>query len=132
METECYCAALRHAARKITDLYDEALAPAQISVAQFSLLRRVMRIGPVSLTELSRQTGLDRSTIGRNVKVLVHARLLAAADGEDAREACVMVSPAGRAAVATALPLWRRAQRSIETALGADVADGLRKLSRSM
>ena len=39
--TPCYCAALRAATRKTTALYDEALAPVGIGVAQFSLMRRI-------------------------------------------------------------------------------------------
>ena len=76
MQTLCYCAALRAAARKTTALYDEALEPAGIGVAQFSLMRRIERAGTVSLTELGRRAELDRSTVGRNVRVLARMGLV--------------------------------------------------------
>ena len=52
--TPCYCAALRIATRKTTAIYDEALAPAGIGLAQFSLLRKIERGGRLSLSELGR------------------------------------------------------------------------------
>ena len=51
MNTTCYCAAVRTAARKTTALYDSILAPAGVTLAQYSLLRRIQRAGTVSLTE---------------------------------------------------------------------------------
>ncbi len=76
MKTACYCAALREAARKTTALYDAALEPAGVTLAQFSLMRRIERAGAVSLSELGRMAELDRSTVGRNVKVLARLRLV--------------------------------------------------------
>ena len=118
MDTPCYCAAVRAAARKATALYDAALAPVGINVAQFSLLRRIERMGPVSLTELGREAELDRSTVGRNVKVLARLRLVRLAPAEDQREAAVRLTRAGAEALRRAAPLWEEAQRRIEAALG--------------
>ncbi len=128
----CYCAAVRAAARKTTALYDAALAPAGINVAQFSLLRRIERVGPVSLTELGREAELDRSTVGRNVKVLERLQLVRLAPAEDQREAAVRLTRAGAEALRRATPLWEGAQRRIEAALGADGAGQLRTLATSL
>jgi hypothetical protein len=49
MSTElCICVAVRKASRRLTARYDEALEPAGINLAQFSLLRNIRRQGPVS------------------------------------------------------------------------------------
>jgi DNA-binding MarR family transcriptional regulator len=132
MDTLCYCAAVRAAARKTTALYDAALAPVGINVAQFSLLRRIERLEPVSLTELGREAELDRSTVGRNVKVLERLRLVRLTPAEDQREAAVGLTRAGTQALWRAAPLWEDAQRRIETALGADGAKQLRTLATSL
>jgi len=128
--TDCYCAAVRLAARKLTTAYDEALAPAGINVAQFGLLRRIARLGPVSLTELGRQSSLDRSTVGRNVRVLQRQRLIADTPGEDEREACVVLAPAGERTLKTAEPLWRGVKADFESKLGKDAAQLRRLLAR--
>ena len=89
MKTPCYCLALRAAARKATALYDEALAPAGLNLAQYGLMRRIERAGAVSLTELGRMAELDRSTVGRNVKVLERLLLVRLSPAKDQREAAV-------------------------------------------
>lgn len=70
MSDPCYCIVLRRASRRLTAIYDAALAPLGVNLAQFSLLRTIRRTEPVSLTRLGHETELDRSTVGRNVRVL--------------------------------------------------------------
>ena len=120
MASICYCAALRAAARKTTAIYDAALAPIGVNVAQFSLLRRIERAAPVSLTELGRLADLDRSTVGRNVKVLQHMGLARVATrADDQREAMVTLGERGLTALQEGAPLWDEAQRRVEATLGA-------------
>ena len=118
MDYPCICISLRKASRKMTALYDEALAPAGVNLAQFSLLRNVRRHGPVSLTRLGEITELDRSTLGRNVKVLERMGLVAASDDADHRKAAVGLTEGGRATLEQATPLWSGAQTRIGNRLG--------------
>lgn len=109
---------LRNAARKVSAVYDAALEPLGITIAQFSLLRRVKRLEPVSLTELGRVTEHDRSTIGRNVRLLEKMGLLAQGKGKDQRETVVTLTDAGREALTQGAPLWDACQARIEARLG--------------
>ena len=131
MDTTCYCAALRGAARKATAIYDDTLAPAGVNVAQFSLMRKIERAGAISLTELARAAGLDRSTVGRNVKVLQRLRLVRIDAADDRREAAVRLTLEGVDTLRQAAPLWQDAQRRIEAMLGAG-AEALRTLAASV
>lgn len=126
MVSICYCAALRTATRKTTAIYDAALAPTGVNLAQFSLLRKIQRAAPVSLSELGRLAELDRSTIGRNVKVLQRMGLARVTPGEDHREATVTLDAGGLVVLREGAPLWDEAQRRIEERLG---EDGPAKLS---
>jgi DNA-binding MarR family transcriptional regulator len=132
MKTPCYCAAVRSAARRTTALYDAALAPAGVNIAQYSLLRKIERSGPVSLTELGRIAELDRSTVGRNAKVLERLRLVQLKSAEDQREAAVSLTAAGAEALRRGAPLWEEAQRQVEAALGSEAAERLRALSLAL
>jgi DNA-binding MarR family transcriptional regulator len=132
METTCYCAAVRTAARKTTALYDSILEPAGLTLAQYSLMRKLERAGTVSLTQLGRLAELDRSTVGRNVKALEQLRLVRLGVAEDEREAAVKLAPAGNEALARAAPLWEEAQRRVEAALGGAGAERLRALALSL
>ena len=118
MTSTCYCVVARTAARKTTALYDALLEPAGVTLAQFSLLRKIDRAGTASLTKLGQLTELDRSTIGRNVKALERLQLVRAALAKDQREAAVQLTPAGKRALKIGAPLWEEAQRRVETALG--------------
>ena len=91
MDTLCYCAAVRAAARKTTALYDAALAPAGVTLAQYSLMRRIERAGTVSLTQLGRLAEFDRSTVGRNVKALEGLGFVRLGSADDQREAAVVL-----------------------------------------
>ena len=120
MDNACVCISIRKASRKLTARYDADLAPIGINLAQFSLLRNIDRHGPVSLTALSDIVELDRSTLGRNVRVLERMGLVAIAAGKDQREATLRLSERGKSTIATATPLWERTQTAIQTKLGAD------------
>ena len=114
----CYCAALRKATRRLTAAYDAASQPVGITLGQFSLLRTVSRHGPLSLTDLARRMELDRSTVGRNVRVVERLGLLQPAASPDLREAAIALSPEGRRVLAEATPLWAGVQSAVEARLG--------------
>lgn len=128
MSGPCICILLRQAARKTSAIYDETLAPLGINVAQFSLLRKIWRAGSVSLTELARQADLDRSTIGRNVKVLQRMNLIKSAASEDHRESNVTLTDDGLDLVERGGVLWDKAQQEIETRLGHKGVENLQAL----
>jgi DNA-binding MarR family transcriptional regulator len=132
MKTTCYCAAIRTAARKTTALYDSILEPAGVTLAQYSLLRKIERAGTVSLTGLGRLAELDRSTVGRNVKALEELRLVRTVSTTDEREAAVRLTPAGERALRVGAPLWDEAQRRVEAALGVTGASQLQTLARNL
>lgn len=131
--TPCYCALLRTATRKIGSIYDDALAPLGINIAQYSLLRTVQRLQPVSLTELAVSLELDRSTVGRNVRVLERIGLTESErNGEDHRQARVMLSARGLDALEKAVPIWAECQHQVEASLGAIKVTALRDILRAI
>ncbi|WP_119259161.1 MarR family winged helix-turn-helix transcriptional regulator [Shinella zoogloeoides] len=124
----CHCIVLRKASRRVSSYYDEALAPLGVNIAQFSLLRNIDRMAPVSLTDLGMRVELDRSTVGRNAKVLERMGLVAIRPGKDQREATLAVTDEGRAILGAGAPLWDGVQADIESRLGPGGAEQLRQL----
>lgn len=122
LETLCACTKLRRSARIVSGLYDEALAPAGFTVAQFSLLRMLQRAGPCSLTALAAATGHDRTTLNRTLRPLEQAGMIASAAGADRRARLVAVTDEAKAAMRRAQPRWEEAERRIDAALGPDRA----------
>ncbi|CDZ25993.1 MarR family winged helix-turn-helix transcriptional regulator [Neorhizobium galegae] len=124
----CHCILLRKASRKVSSYYDEALAPLGVNIGQFSLLRNINRLAPISLTDLAVQVELDRSTVGRNAKVLERMGLVAIGHGEDQREAMLTIAPQGHAILKQGAPLWDGVQDDIEARLGAEKTRQLQEL----
>lgn len=114
----CVCGRLRRAARALTQLYDDAMAPCGLRVTQFSLLRTLRREGPIRVSALATEVLLDRTALTRTLEPLVVRGLVHIAAGRDARTREVSLTPAGAAAIDKALPYWREAQRKVERTLG--------------
>jgi DNA-binding MarR family transcriptional regulator len=115
----CNCAALRQAARRVTRLYDEALAPMGLGVNQYSILARLGRAGPSTIQDLARLLVMDRSTLGHLLRPLEKRGLVRLRVSErDGRRRVAALTPAGRALVARGLPLWARAQERFASAFG--------------
>jgi DNA-binding MarR family transcriptional regulator len=130
----CVCVNLRSAARSVTKLYDEALAPSGLLVTQFSLLRKVSAVGDIALGELAEAAGMEQSTLTRNIRPLLRdGYVRMSARPEDRRTRVVALTAKGRAALARALPLWRSTQKRIIARVGdeawASMADALRRLA---
>lgn len=129
MATRCYCTALRTVTRKVTALYDEALAPLGIGVAQFAILRTLQRVGPVSATALGELVDLDRSTVSRNIRVLERLKLVRLERSEtDQRSRAIALTAKGTRALDDGAPLWDQAQDVLRARIGASAADTLLKV----
>jgi len=118
----CYCANARRAALTLTARYDGALAPHGLKVTQFSLLHAVRRHGAPNLTGLAEATGLDRSTLGRNLRGLQALGLVALSPGEDLRDRVVALTPTGSARLRAAGEAWKELQAELTEALGEEAA----------
>lgn len=110
---DCTCFAVRRAARAITQVYDRALRPAGLRATQFTLLVVVALGRRLTVGQLADQMGMDRTTLTRNLSPLVERGLVAIHGTQDGRVREVALTPAGTAAVAAALPRWRKAQRAM-------------------
>lgn len=128
VHTHCACTRVRRAARALTDMYDRALAPAGLKVTQFSVLRTVERLDPVSISALAAEMALDRSTLGRNLLLLERVGLVALTGGDDLRTRTAALTPLGERTLASALPLWEAAQQKVRRQLGSDRVDAMFEL----
>jgi DNA-binding MarR family transcriptional regulator len=72
--------------------------------------------------------GLDRSTLGRNLRVLEGEGLLMLVEGEDMRNRIVMLTEAGIERLKAALPAWEAAQQRLIDRLGAEKRETLLRL----
>jgi DNA-binding MarR family transcriptional regulator len=125
--TRCNCQALRQAARRVTQLYDQALTPSGLRVTQYPILAWLAETGPITMKALAERLVMDRATLGHNLRPLEAQGLVACAVGPDRRSRLVTLTDAGRARLDQARGLWRDAQRRFEGAFGAEEAAALRE-----
>ena len=128
MNPLCNCQSLRQATRRVTQLYDQALAPINLRVTQFSLLVQTEALGPIALQPLAEVLVMDRATLGHNVRPLLERGLAQLEVGRDRRSRELSVTQAGRDLLVEARKRWRQAQDSFETELGKHAASALRGL----
>ena len=102
----------------VTQYYDGLLAPSGLKLTQFSLLHHIRLREPVSITELARVTGLDRTTMGKNLQLIARSDLISLSAGEDRRERIAQLTSKGRQALNMAYPLWKNAQATMTATLG--------------
>jgi DNA-binding MarR family transcriptional regulator len=131
--TPCNCAALREAARYVTQLYDRHLVTAGLRNSQYSILARLKRLGPTTINALAQDMVMDRTTLGRNIVPLQRRRLIVARRGrEDRRSKELRLTKTGLARLDAASKGWANAQGQFEATLGRERASELRRLLRAV
>jgi DNA-binding MarR family transcriptional regulator len=123
----CNCLALRQAARHATQIYDRHLAAEGLKTSQYSILAKLLRLGPQSIGALADMMVMDRTTTTRAVQPLARDKLVAIAPGEDERTRMVRITPAGEKRAKAAAARWREAQKAFEAGYGAAEAERLRR-----
>lgn len=125
----CTCWHIRRLARRLTAVYDAALAPHGLTVTQYSALVTLARLAaPCAVGDLAERLQMDRTTTVRLVAPLEAEGLVSRAAGVTDRRARPLVLTAkGRRRLAAALPAWRDVQGAVDTLLGERLAAGLRR-----
>ncbi len=119
-DVQCLCSTARAASRELTRRYDEALRPAGLRTTQLSLLSRLTDEGPLPVTQLAARLGLDRTSLTRELKVLVARDLVTIERGPDRRARIVALTTAGGETLAAAWPRWEQAQADALADLGGE------------
>jgi len=129
---DCVGLSIRKLSRAVTRLYDAALLPHGLTSGQFMLLAHVIETPRITMTQLARALGMDRSTLTRLSGPMQQAALITlAADKANHRLRRVEPTAAGRAAFDAAFADWSRTQSSVLDAFAAqgltDLPDQLRR-----
>jgi DNA-binding MarR family transcriptional regulator len=132
MDNDCTCSMLRQLTRRITGIYDQALASDGLTVTQYSLLARIGKNGPMASLALASEVGMDRSTLSRTMKPLLDAGWVSTVDFPaelllDKRSFGVQLTESGKKKWKSAMPAWRKAQAEIDRLLGSDAHQKLKQ-----
>ena len=119
----CNCINIRRASQAITEVYDEILAPSDLKIGQFSLLKHINELGPISVSDLALIIRLDRTTLVRNLKPLEERGFVTDISTEGTRNRQLKLTDKGVQAYKSAELLWEKAQGFLEEYLGRDNID---------
>jgi DNA-binding MarR family transcriptional regulator len=111
----CLCLHLQQAARAVARRFDTALRPLGLTNGQFSLLMSLNRPEAACIGDVSALLAMDRTTLTANLKPLERRGLVAiSVDAADKRSRRLTLTPAGRALLVAALPVWENEHVAIE------------------
>jgi DNA-binding MarR family transcriptional regulator len=115
---QCMGLNVRQASRQITKFLDERLSTAGLSLAQFGLLAVIAGGRDDKIGALAERSGLDQSTLSRNLRHLESAGLIEIVAVEaDLRRRAVWLTETGARRLEGALPAWRQAQEALEAVI---------------
>lgn len=127
-EMRCTCAVLRRTARRLTQVYDDAMRSTGLKLTQYSVLSNLAQAEDPSITDLAERLMMDRTTLTRNLRPLEKAGWVRLGRGGDARSRAVTLTEAGRRTLEAARPVWRETEMAVRARLGPDGGSALRRL----
>ena len=114
----CLCLHLQRAARAVARRFDAALRPLSLTNGQFSLLMSLNREEPPTIGSVSALLVMDRTTLTANLKPLERRGLVKVTiDDGDKRTRRLKLTPAGRALLVAAVPIWKQTHATVEKLL---------------
>jgi DNA-binding MarR family transcriptional regulator len=114
----CIATRLRLATRVVTKIYDDALRPFGLTVAQMTLLALAADRGVIRQAEVGAQLQLDDSTLSRNLERMRANGWVEEVTEADARVHTHRLTESGKVLLERAMPAWRMAQRRAHQLLG--------------
>jgi DNA-binding MarR family transcriptional regulator len=106
--------ASRLAARRITNFLEQRMHDSGLSLSQFGLMGQIAAAPDDTLGALAERTGLDQSTLSRNLRGLEAAGLVEIAiAADDQRRRAVWLTEAGARRLEAAIPVWRDAHAAL-------------------
>lgn len=123
----------RLAARRITNFLERRMEGSGLSLAQFGLMAQIAASTDDTLGALAERTGLDQSTLSRNLRGLEAAGLVEIAVAEqDQRRRAVWLTEAGARRLEAAMPIWRKAHAEMAERLDPRLAHRLAEAARGL
>jgi DNA-binding MarR family transcriptional regulator len=120
-ESPCIVAALRAATRRLTQLYDEAMAPTGLRVTQFNILSELERRSsdPPTIGELAEILTIERSALGQTLRPLAREGFIdLGKDEHDARRRPIRMTKAGKEKVLRGRRYWVSAHEKFKHFFG--------------
>jgi DNA-binding MarR family transcriptional regulator len=134
-ESPCIVAAMRAATRRLTQLYDEAMAPTGLRVTQFHVLSELLRqsADPPTVGELAEILTMERSALGQTLRPLARDGFVdLGRDERDGRRRPITLTKAGKDKVLLGRRYWAGAHEKFKHFFGDNQLGVLRETLRDI
>jgi DNA-binding MarR family transcriptional regulator len=123
----------RLAARRITQFLDHELGGLRLTVAQLGLMAQIAATSDDTLGTLAQRSGLDQSTLSRNLRTLESDGLIEITVVEtDLRRRAVWLTETGARRLEAAIPIWRRAHARLAKRISPELARRLAEQTEAL
>jgi DNA-binding MarR family transcriptional regulator len=129
---DCLALRVRLIGRAVTAVYDRAVEAHGLSIAQVNLLAALGKAGPCPPTKLGDVLQLERSTVSRNLNLLLKHGWVEAVSSDAKGVRDVALTPSGRRKIESVMPAWRKAQQQAAQLLGTEGVQAVRAMAGSL
>lgn len=125
----CNCTALRKATRRISQLYDTALAPCGLKTTQRAILAQIGRSEPTNVGTLADALVMDPGALAHTLRPIERDGFITVeVNPEDRRHRLISLTSEGRAKLVESDVLWRKAQAGFDAAFGRIESEALHNM----
>jgi DNA-binding MarR family transcriptional regulator len=111
--SECLALRIRRLDRSLSRIYDGALRPHGLTIAQLGLLTAVTLSEPIQPSRLGDILDLERSTVSRNIARMLRKGWISATAAPNGRSQLLAITRRGEDVLSEALPAWRLGQKKV-------------------
>jgi len=123
----------RLASRRITQFLEKRMTISGLTIAQFGLIAQIAAASDDTLGALAERSGLDQSSLSRNLHALERDGLVEIAIVErDQRKRAVWLTENGARRLEAAMPVWRSAHAALAEFLNPKLARQLAMASQAL
>jgi len=118
MAQVCACTTVAKAQRALTRFYEHEMLGSGMTITQFAIARALLRNGPTTLSDLSAELVMERTSLYRTIRPMTERRWVRIDDTSRGRTKLATLTGCGERAVDRAEPQWARAQGVAVAAIG--------------
>ena len=124
---DCLAVRVRLLSRAITRIYDAALRPYGLTVAQLNLLTSIAIREPAPAGDVAEVLSMEISTLSRNARLLRDDGLIRIERAKRGNGRVLSLTEVGSERLAELRPAWREAQRQTRELIGASGATSIKR-----
>ena len=118
--TPCFCVSVRGLANRLTQLYDDRMAPFDLKITQYSVMKKIVEKPNSTISEIAQMCDLDRTTLTRSLRILERDGWLEFVKAKDQREKRLQIKATKTSDFDRAQRAWQQVQRELSALIDLD------------